>query len=164
MALDTSKPGDAGPLEIVRAGENDADLVAIMVHRLLHEVGAWHDAPDDESIHGVCQELLEEDSRFTALLAFDAERRPVGVMTLNEAVAIYAKGRFGIIMELYVVPDARSTGVGDRMIAEAKEIGRARAWSLLEVNTPDGAQWARTQTFYERQGFRHVGPFMKLEL
>lgn len=155
---------DTGPLEIVRAGENDADLVAIMVHRLLHEVGAWHGAPDDERIHDVCRELLEGDSRFTAILAFDAERRPVGVMTLTEAVAIYAQGRLGIIMELYVVPDARSAGIGDRLIQEARGIGQSRGWRMLEVNTPDGEEWARTQTFYERQGFRHVGPFMKLEL
>lgn len=155
---------DTGPLEIVRAGENDADLVAIMVHRLLHEVGAWHGAPDDERIHDVCRELLEGDSRFTALLAFDAERRPVGVMTLTEAVAIYAQGRLGIIMELYVVPDARSAGIGDRLVQEARSIGNTRGWRMLEVNTPDGEEWARTQTFYERQGFRHVGPFMKLEL
>jgi GNAT superfamily N-acetyltransferase len=151
-------------LEIVRAGHNDADLVAIMVNRLLHEIGAWHDAPDDERIHEVCRELLEEDSRFTALLAFDQDRRPVGVMTLNEAVAIYAEGRFGIIMELYVVPDARSAGIGDQLIQEAKTIAKDRGWSLLEVNTPDGEAWTRTQSFYMRQGFRHVGPFMKLEL
>lgn len=155
---------EAGPLEIVRAGENDADLVAIMVHRLLHEIGAWHDAPDDERIHEVCRELLEGDSRFTALLAFDTERRPVGVMTLTEAVAVYAEGRLGIIMELYVVPDARSTGVGERLIEEAKAVGRSRNWKLLEVNTPDGVEWARTQSFYERQGFKPVGPFLKLEL
>lgn len=160
------KPGlpDTGPLEIVRAGENDADLVAIMVHRLLHEVGAWHGAPDDERIHEVCRQLLEEDNRFIALLAVDAERRPVGVMTLTEAVAIYAEGRFGIIMELYVVPDARSAGIGDRLIGEARGIGTSRGWKLLEVNTPDGEEWSRTQVFYERQGFSHVGPFMKLEL
>lgn len=155
---------ETGPLEIVRAGENDADLVAIMVHKLLHEIGAWHDAPDDERIHEVCRQLLEEDSRFTALLAFDQERRPVGVMTLTEAVAIYAQGRFGIIMELYVVPDARSAGIGDRLIQEARSLGEDRGWSLLEVNAPDGEEWSRTQSFYQRQGFRHVGPFMKLEL
>lgn len=162
MAIDANL--DTGPLEIVRAGENDADLVAIMVHRLLHEVGAWHGAPDDERIHEVCRELLEGDSRFTALLAFDSERRPVGVMTITEAVAIYAQGRLGIIMELYVVPDARSAGIGDRLIQEARTIGQSRGWSILEVNTPNGEKWVRTQSFYERQGFRHVGPFMKLKL
>ena len=155
---------ETGPLEIVRAGENDADLVAIMVHRLLHEVGAWHGAPDAERIHDVCRELLEEDKRFTAVLAFDSERRPVGVMTLTEAVAIYAEGKLGIIMELYVVPDARSAGIGDRLIQEARGIGGTRGWKVLEVNSPDGEQWTRTRSFYERHGFRHVGPFLKLEL
>ncbi len=57
---------------------------------------------DDERIHAVCRQLLEEDNQFSALLAFDMERRPVGVMTLTEAVAIYAEGRLGIIMELYL--------------------------------------------------------------
>ena len=152
------------PLEIMTADENDADLVAIMVNRLLHEIGAWRDAPDEEKIYAVCRDLLEEDSRFTALLAFDAERRPVGVMTLTEAVAVYAAGKFGIIMELYVVPDARSAGVGERLVQEARKIGEEKSWSLLEVNAPDGAQWSRTRSFYEREGFRYVGPFMKLEL
>ena len=102
MVVDEVERMETGPLEIVRAGENDADLVAIMVHRLLHEIGAWHGAPDDERIHAVCRQLLEEDNQFSALLAFDMERRPVGVMTLTEAVAIYAEGRLGIIMELYL--------------------------------------------------------------
>lgn len=155
---------NAVPLEIMTADENDADLVAIMVNRLLHEIGAWREAPDEDKIHAVCRALLEEDSRFTALIAFDSERRPVGVMTLTEAVAVYAAGKFGIIMELYVVPDARSAGVGERMIQEARSIGEAKGWSLLEVNAPDGAQWARTRSFYERQGFRYIGPFMKREL
>ncbi|MAO92046.1 MAG: GNAT family N-acetyltransferase [Rhodospirillaceae bacterium] len=164
MVVDEVERMETGPLEIVRAGENDADLVAIMVHRLLHEIGAWHGAPDDERIHAVCRQLLEEDNQFSALLAFDMERRPVGVMTLTEAVAIYAEGRLGIIMELYVVPDARSAGIGDRLIQEARQIGKSRGWKLLEVNSPDGEEWTRTRAFYERQGFRHVGPFMKLEL
>jgi GNAT superfamily N-acetyltransferase len=149
---------------IAVAGENDADLVAIMVDQLLREVSQWREPLSDEDIHRVCRELLGEDGRFQALLAFDQHRRPVGVMTLNEAVALYANGRFGIIMELYVVPDARSAGVGERLVAEALRIGEERGWSLLEVNVPDGPEWHRTRAFYDREGFTDAGRFLKREL
>ncbi len=152
-------------LRIVVAGENDADLVAIMVDRLLQELAEWRHPLSDEDIHRVCRDLLAEDSRFIALLAFDENRRPVGVMTLNEAVALYANGRFGIIMELYVVPDARSAGVGERLVREAVRIGGERGWSLLEVNIPDGEeQHARTRAFYERTGFAGAGGFLRRAL
>ena len=151
-------------ISIVEAGENDADLVAIMVHRLLQELSKGKSQQSDEEIHAVCRALLEEDARFTALLALDSHRRPVGAMTLTEAVALYAGGRFGIIMELYVIPDQRSAGVGVRLLKEARRIGEERGWSMLEVNAPGADEWARTRAFYEREGFRHIGPFMKLEL
>jgi GNAT superfamily N-acetyltransferase len=146
------------------AGENDADLVAIMVDRLLQEVSQWREPLSDEDIHRVCRELLADDGRFQALLAFDHNRRPVGVMTLNEAVALYANGRFGIIMELYVVPDVRSEGVGEQLVAEAVRIAKERAWRLLEVNVPDGPEWHRTRAFYDREGFSDAGRFLKREL
>lgn len=151
-------------LTIQIAGENDADLVAIMVDRLLREMSDWRAPLSGEDIHRVCAELLGEDGRFQALLAFDETRRPVGVMTLNEAVALYAQGRFGIIMELYVVPDARSAGVGDRLVQEALRIGRSRGWSLIEVNIPAGPEWGRTRAFYAREGFTDAGAFLKREI
>lgn len=151
-------------IEIVEAGENDADLVAIMVYELLRELNEGKTRQSDEEIHAVCRQLLEEDTRFAALLALDSNRRPVGAMTLTEAVALYAGGKFGIIMELYVTPGQRSTGVGERLVKQAIEMGKERGWSLLEVNAPGGERWDRTRAFYAREGFKVIGPFMKLEL
>ena len=48
-------------LTIQIAGENDADLVAIMVDRLLREMSDWRAPLSGEDIHRVCAELLGED-------------------------------------------------------------------------------------------------------
>lgn len=152
-------------LRIVEAGENDADLVAIMVQELLREIRhEWHNPPREEQIMAVSRELLAEDARFTALIAFEDRRRPVGVMTLTEAVALYAGGRFGIIMELFVAPETRSLGIGEKLIEAAKGIGAERGWSLLEVNAPGDNARGRVRGFYERAGFISMGAFLKLAL
>ena len=80
---------------------------------------------------------------------------------LNECAAIYAGGRFGEITELYVVPEARSTGVAAALVAAAVRVAGDKGWRRLEVGAPAQPAWARTLAFYERQGFAPVGPRLR---
>lgn len=152
-------------VEIVEAGPNDADLVSIMVYQLLQELYHGQSPVSDEEIYETCHQLFdEEDPRFCALLAFDEKHKPLAVMTITEAVALFAKGRYGLITEFFVDPVHRSRGVGEKMISHAADLGRRREWSCLELNTPGGDEGNRAVNFYLREGFRNIGPTLKLSL
>ncbi|WP_259780925.1 GNAT family N-acetyltransferase [Aestuariispira ectoiniformans] len=152
-------------IEIVEAGPNDADLVSIMVYQLLQELYRGESPVSDEEVYETCHQLFDdEDPRFSALLGFDENRRPLAVMTITEAVALFAKGRYGLITEFFVDPVHRSRGVGEKMISHASEMGRRRGWSCLELNTPGGDEGTRAVNFYLREGFRNIGPTLKLRL
>lgn len=152
-------------IDIVEAGPNDADLVSIMVYQLLQELYHGESPVSDEEIYDTCHQLFdEEDPRFSALLAFDKKRKPLAVMTISEAVALFAKGHYGIITEFFVDPVHRSRGVGEKMIAHAADLGRRRNWSCIELTTPGGEDGRRAINFYLREGFRNMGPNLKLSL
>ncbi|WP_368734797.1 GNAT family N-acetyltransferase [Komagataeibacter melomenusus] len=64
------------------------------------------------------------------------DEQPVGFMTLNACIALYAGGRFGEISELYIRPDMRSRGIAAHLIVQAVTEGCARDWKRLEVGAP----------------------------
>lgn len=83
--------------------------------------------------------------------------QPVGFIALTESHALYAEGAFGTIPELYVRPGYRSTGVGRRLLDQAKAFGQSRGWTRLEVTTPPLPQFDPTLAFYEREAFAITG-------
>jgi GNAT superfamily N-acetyltransferase len=106
----------------------------------------------------------EDPDRLRAIVAFDRDGRLAAVATLIESFAIYANGRYGILLEMYVAPAHRSNGLGAQLLQRAVEYGTSRGWSRIEVTAPEGARWARTVAFYLRNGFRHTGPKLKILL
>lgn len=139
------------PIHIRRANIPDAPIVVDMVQRLLRELGGFQ-AFDTSAMIALCEQLLATE-HFTAFLAEGSTGSTQGVITLTECPALYVAGRLGWIQELYVVPEARSLGVGQQLIAAATTYGQERHWARLEVNTPDASAWPRTVAFYRKKGF-----------
>jgi hypothetical protein len=88
-----------------RAHVDEAPVVAVLVSRLLAELGA---EADTRALLETTRKLLAAGDVAALLVLVD--ERPAGVVTLNQCAAIYAGGRFGEITELYVAPDDRSAG------------------------------------------------------
>lgn len=148
---------------IVRAKSKDADAVLDLVGRLLAEL-----SDESSSFPGLDRTRLRDHlSRdmdgFTAFLATDAGS-PIGVVTVAEAVAVYADGRYGIISELYIEPEYRSQGVGAQLLRAVQSEARSRGWSRIEVTAPPGSRWDRSVAFYKQNGFVFAGPKLKLLL
>ncbi len=135
------------------ADESDTDSVAHLLAALFEEVEG---SPDAEEIAGIFAEMEADDSHST-LLALDEDEDIVGILTMVECLSISAGGKYGVINELYVVPEYRSEGVGKMLIDEAKDLIESRDWKRLELTTP-GDEFSKTLRFYEREGFYKIGP------
>lgn len=144
---------------IQKAVAEDAHEVAVMVGELLAEimnaigVQAFNfDLAETASRLG---DFLERDKYFVFVLRRNGVA--AGFIALYESYALYAEGAFGTIPELYVRPEFRKNGWGDRLVSRAKAFGTARGWTRLEVTTPPLPQFDRTLAFYQREGFAISG-------
>lgn len=90
--------------------------------------------------------------------------RYIGILTAVESVAIYAKGTYGVIQELYILKEARSLAIGQQLIHAIKAYAKEKEWKRLEVTTPAPTEWARTVAFYEKQDFSPIGLRLKYVL
>jgi GNAT superfamily N-acetyltransferase len=144
-----------------RAEPADAAAVVALLQRLYEEID--HDVPTTLA-QSTAAALLDDDDRFVALLAIDAESgAPVGALTAIESAAIYAGGTIGVISEFYVAPNARSRGLGRELLDAIGRIGAERNWRRIEVTAPPDNN-ARQVAFYRRNGFETSGPHLKLPL
>ena len=66
-----------------------------------------------------------------------------------------ARGRYGIIQEMFVLPAARSSGIGMTVLRFALEQAVANGCRMVELGTP--ADGERQIAFYRRAGFAEVG-------
>jgi GNAT superfamily N-acetyltransferase len=154
----------APSISVIPAGVERAPIVFALVEQLLRELGEEGDeaGPVDEA--ALSSAWRARRDRHFAFLAHVGDSAAIGVVTVAESFAAYAGGLHGIINEMYVAPDYRSTGVGARLIEAVAALGRARGWRRVDVTAPEAARWARTRRFYERLGFRFAGPKLKLLL
>ncbi|MGY4430684.1 GNAT superfamily N-acetyltransferase [Bradyrhizobium sp. F1.13.1] len=142
---------------------DDATTVTHMVAALFAELegGQKQGRLDTEFV----ADLLAMKERVYGFLAF-TEVRPVGLIMLSESAAIFAGGAYGIITELYVVPERRSSGVAMRLIEAAVGLGTLKGWGQLEVGAPRQPIWSRSPSsaLYLKAGFAEIGPRLKLPL
>jgi GNAT superfamily N-acetyltransferase len=148
-------------IKIEKAGIEQAPIVFDLVDRLLKEL-----REEGEEFSGVNRDRILKDwqndpDRFAAFISRDDHNKPVGVITLVCCFALYAEGEFGIINELYVIPEFRSQKVGSRLLDAAKTYAREKGWKRIDVTAPSGKKWERTVKFYEREGFKFTGPKLK---
>ena len=146
------------------ARAEEADAIGRLVVAMEQEL--WPELDIDEAafVQGARSLLQTTDSHYWAMIAENVHHEIVGVLTLNECAAIYAAGKFGEIMEIYILPELRSEGVGGQLIAEAKQFGQKKGWPCLEVGAPAQPKWHQTYDFYIREGFRDIGPRLELPL
>jgi GNAT superfamily N-acetyltransferase len=143
---------------------DDADSVFDWVMRLLIELGDEGDELGSLDREKVLSQWQQTGDRFNAFVARNEDGKILGVLTLVEPFAIYANGNYGIVNEMYVSPEYRSSGVGELLIDAAKEFGRKKGWARIDVTAPESERWERSQRFYEKQGFVFTWPKLKFLL
>ncbi|MDF0584792.1 GNAT family N-acetyltransferase [Bradyrhizobium yuanmingense] len=142
---------------------DDAATVTQMVGALLTEL----DASDvqAELDPRLVVDLLAMKERICGFLGF-VEERAVGIIMVAENISLFARGSYGVITELYVVPDHRSSGVAMSLIDAAVALGTKKGWGQLEVGAPKQPVWSRSpnSALYLKAGFAEMGPRLRLPL
>lgn len=85
----------------------------------------------------------------------------VGFICAVESSALYARGNFGVLNELYIIPEFRSKKIGQKLIHFLIEIGKNKKWSRIELDTPEVEKSIKTINFYKKEGFETIGFRMK---
>ncbi len=147
---------------IREASSNDSDIVGTLVNALLCELMPQSHYEDQLVDHIEAANSLMSSGYLNALLAYNKHGKAIGVCTMHQCAAVYAKGLFGEISELYIDPDYRSGGLGADFIKAARVFGHSKGWRILEVGAPDVPRWQRTVNFYLSQGFSEVGPRLEI--
>jgi len=142
------------------ANKADAPLVIQKVEQLVTELAGESFSLNASKLLPSIEQAIDSD-RYIVLLASDNEANIVGILTLGETFAAYAGGLFGVIHELHVVENTRSSGIGKDLLNEAKTICQQKGWARLEVGAPYYPEWSRTKKFYIREGFVEIGPRLK---
>jgi GNAT superfamily N-acetyltransferase len=142
------------------AGAGDAAAVAAAVESLLLELGGRR--PERSVLETEVRALLDDPAGGSVLIA-EADGEIVGVLSASWQRAIHVPGVYATIQDLWVDGAWRSRGVGAELVEAVASQARARGVSRLEVGLPREtfAAIASTESFYERNGFEHLGPRMR---
>lgn len=112
----------------------------------------------DESLVSILCENYVSNGIYTVIAAFD-EEKIIGFGSLCESHSLYTEGAFGIIQELYVMPDYRSQNIGQTLIHEMVGFAKSREWKRLELCTPPLPEFERSVEFYQDNGFERTGGY-----
>lgn len=150
-------------IKIRKADSEDLLLTFTFVKELLIELG--DEAKDLEKVNKL-QDSKTDINNLEAHFVFFAEDggKAVGIITLSECFAVYTGGNYGIINEMYVLPEYRSKNIGTLLINKAKEIAIERKWGRIDVTTPVEKKWERTKSFYLKHNFEFTGEKLKFDL
>ena len=103
--------------ELDLAKDEDFEQLALHVERLYTELFGAAAVPTPSDLGRLRDEATTRAPSHWAWVARDAASAPAAFFTLAEAFAIFARGRYGIINELWVRPDVRRNGVLSRPVA-----------------------------------------------
>ncbi len=140
---------DPSPIHSIEpvAGSDLEDLLPLMrAYCDFYEV-----APSDDALLDLSRALIADpDVEGVQLLARDEHSNAVGFATIFWSWDTTEASRIGIMNDLYVAPQARGSGLADRLIETCVERCAERGAARLEWMT--GPENVRAQAVYDRVG------------
>lgn len=133
-------------MEIRNATAADFETVYGFINRLEDEI------LDRERQRAIFEYNLSNPN-IIYLLAF-SENEPAGFLSLHIQNLLHHGGPIGEIQEMFVPEEARSLGIGKKLMDETKRIASERGVLQLEVTSSFRREAAHR--FYEREGFVHT--------
>lgn len=127
----------------------DALTLAPLVRALSIEEGYAH-PPEREPLAKMIDTLLRNS--LSDFLLAERHGAPVGCLQMNYRFSTWTVGSYAYIEDLYLVPEARSLGIGTVMIERACQHARARGCAYIELDVRSENHAA--QRLYARLGFQ----------
>ena len=134
--------------DIVIRRATKADLQAVMDLTGVWEseqitYGLRKDTPED--LEGCVVWVAQQQDRIVGFVAGREEvtKRKTSIMPENE--------RYFEIEELYVLPDARSGGLGDRLFGQAEDYAREAGYKHIMLSTATKATMAMLRFYVQKQ-------------
>jgi ribosomal protein S18 acetylase RimI-like enzyme len=127
---------------------------AAAVYELVVELARARDAMEKvvSSAADIERDGFGENPAFEALIA-ELDGKPVGLCLFFGSYSTWRGQRGLYVQDLIVADAARSLGVGQRLLAEAAALAKARGAGYLRLSVDDDNVGA--QRFYQRTGFKH---------
>ncbi|HTV24316.1 MAG TPA: GNAT family N-acetyltransferase [Polyangiaceae bacterium] len=141
----------------------DVELLKACIGALYSELFGPSAVPDAAAWARLCEQNAGGSTpKHWSFVACDDAAKPLAFVMLAESFAVFARGRYGIINELWVHPDARSSGAGARVIEFVRAFARLQGWVRVDVSAPQDPRWDRSVAFYRAQGFVPTGRKLKI--
>jgi len=128
--------------------EDEADFLALTAAFYRHEAFDF----DPESSRLMVRHVLANPQVGAVFLARQADGRAVGYMVLTHCYSLEFGGPFVLLDEIFVLPEARSTGLGKRLIDAASGFCRERGIGHLRLEVQK--KNVRAVDVYRTYGFR----------
>lgn len=145
-------------VEVRLASPSDAPRIASLVERYwqFERIAGF----DQHEVECLLTALIREPALGAVWLAM-LEEEPVGYAIVTFMFSLEHRGMMAEIDEFFVVPQARSRGVGASLIAAAEMQLRARECVRLQLQIDRGNHTALA--FYKRHGFGDRSAFQLLD-
>ena len=137
--------------------EDIAKLAVCLTNEIIERTGVKHFDVDVSLAIKLSEDYVSK-GLYHVMAAFD-ENTIIGFGAICESHSLYAEGSFGIIQELYVLPEYRSKEVGKFLIQEIVSFAKEQKWKRLELCTPPVPEFDRTVDFYKSNGFEITGGY-----
>jgi len=140
--------------------ETEFELIEHYIGLLFKELFGEAAVPTKEQFASIQTQLADASAFHWAYKVVDGEK-VVAFFTLGQSCSVFAKGRYGIINELWVSPESRGRGVGKQLLDAIKQLAGKKGWLRLDVSAPPTEQWQSTFEFYRKNGFELTGKKLK---
>ncbi len=117
---------------------------------------------DAGQVRNAVQAVLEDSQRVLVIGAYHenqpgfAHGKMVGILVMNVLTRVELAGQVGWIETLFVRPDYRRHGLGERMLKQALDWSAARGLRGLDLEVGDGSDPEAAGRLYDKHGFRTV--------
>jgi diamine N-acetyltransferase len=92
----------------------------------------------------------------------EVEGKPVGYVIVEPKILNYRKAKIAEIGIIAVLPEFRSSGIGESLVNKAKEWAKAYGYHTLFVNSYIGN--VRAIQFYKKQGFAPIDMSLEMDV
>ena len=142
------RPAYTVSVKIHRAGEEDLGDLLPLVRAYCDFYGV---KPSDDALLALSRALIADpQGEGIQLLARDGAGKALGFATVFWTWSTLSGSRIGIMNDLYVVGEARGTGVADALIAAC--VDRCRERGATELDWQTAKDNLRAQAVYDRIG------------